>query len=154
MDSRISHKIRFPLDEHPSGYGGESLWADKVSNNIYQLKNIPFFAYGVNFNDQVLVEEDEYGVLQVIKVLQTSKYHTIRVFFVDNKSGKENYDRLKNFKGEHVGLEQWNDDLYAINVTPSRDYEEVIDVLEYHQGKGILEYELSGEWDGGFDGSE
>jgi hypothetical protein len=154
MNSRVTHKIRFPLDGHPSGYGGESLWADKISENTYQLKNIPIFAYGVNFDDVVLVKEDEDGVLQVIEKVESSNHHTIRVFFVDEQSGDSNFSRLKQFKGEGIGSEKWNDDLYALNVTPTRDYEAFIEVLNHYQDLGAIEYELAGEWSGGFDGSE
>jgi len=154
MNSRVTHKIRFPLGNHPSGYGGELLWADKISNNTYQLKNIPIFAYGVNFDDEVLVEEDEDGVLQVIEKVKSSKHHTIRVFFIDKQSGDSNFARLKEFKGEGIGSEQWDDDLYSLNVTPSRDYEAFIEVLNHYQDIGVIEYELAGEWSGGFDGSE
>ena len=154
MNKVVTKKIRFPLDNHHSGYAGESVWADLIEDSVYQIKNIPVFAYGVNFDDHVLVEEDEDGILQVQKVIKRSSHHSLRVYFIDGKTGDENFQRLKKLKGTGVGSEKWDDELFAVNVTPSRDYEAFIDTLHFYQAQGVLEYELSGEWEGNFDGSE
>lgn len=152
MSHIISKKIRIPLEQHPD-YAGESLWADQISKNIYQIKNIPIFAYGINFDDRVRVEEDEEGILQVTEVVKQSDHRTVRVLFLDNKSGEENYARLKEWKGKGIGSEQWNDTLYSLNVTPARDYEKFLDVLDIYEEQGLIAFELTGEWEGNFDGT-
>lgn len=154
MKEPESKKVRFDFLDHPAGYGGESLWADHLMEDLYEVRNIPVFAYGVNFRDVVRVEKDEDGTRQVKDVVRRSSYHTIRIFFIDGKTSEENFSRLKKFKGEGIGSEKWNDDLYALNVTPERDYEEFIDTLEELAEKKVIEFELSGEWKGNFDGTE
>ena len=152
MSEVISKKVRIPLDNH-SEYAGESLWADLISKDIYQIKNIPTFAYGINFNDRVRVKEDDDGILQVTEVVKRSEHKTVRVMFLDGKSGDENFSRLKGWKGEGIGSEQWNDNLYTLNVTPKRDYEDFLNLLDEHRQNGTIDYELAGEWDGNFDGT-
>lgn len=154
MNGPQSKKIRFHLLNHPAGHSGESLWADHLGENLFEIRNIPIFAYGVNFLDVVTVCEDDEGVLQVKEVVRESGHHTIRVFFVDGKSSDENLNRLNDFKGENIGSEKWNDDLYALNIPPQRNYEQFITELENLESKGIIKFELSGEWGGGFDGAE
>ncbi len=91
MSDRITHKIRIDLPEHPAEYAGESVWADLIENDIYEIINIPIFAYGINFKDHVRVVETEDGILQVEEVVKKSEYHTIRVFFIDDKSGDKTF---------------------------------------------------------------
>ncbi|AWF80521.1 hypothetical protein BTJ40_06700 [Microbulbifer sp. A4B17] len=50
------------------------------------------------------------------------------------------------FKGGGIGSDRWNDDLYALNVTPQIDYKAFIEELEELEDQGIIEFELSGEW--------
>lgn len=57
MNETLSKKIRFDLHAHPAGHAGESLWADHIMGNIYEVRNIPVFAYGVNYKDLVKVKE-------------------------------------------------------------------------------------------------
>ncbi len=92
--------------------------------------------------------------MQACKIVERSGHHTVRVFFVDGKSAEENYRRLVEFKGEGVGSETWNNDIYALSVPPQRDYEAFVDILNQLQEKEIIEYELAGEWSGNFDGTE
>ncbi|GAB2529258.1 DUF4265 domain-containing protein [Microbulbifer agarilyticus] len=154
MSKPQSNKVRIDFDSHPSGHSGESIWADHIMEDLYEVRNIPFLAYGINYQDVVRVFELEDGTLQIKEVLRKSSHHTIRVFFVDDKSPEENYNRIMNFKGEGVGSEKWNDSMYSLNVTPERDYEEFIESLESLEDQGVIQFELAGEWSGGFDGSE
>lgn len=154
MTEVITKKIRIDLPNHPADIAGESFWADLVTANTFRIKNSPFFAYGVNYLDLVLVEERTSGILEVTKVIERSGHRAVRVFFIDNKTAKENYAQLLEFKGEGVGAERWNDTLFSLNVTPERDYELFIKKLEEQQELGIIEFELCGEWDGNFDGTE
>ena len=154
MPEVITKKIRIDLPKHPADIAGESFWADLVTENTFRIKNPPFFAYGVNYLDLVLVEGNASGTLEVKKVIERSGHRAVRVFFIDNKSAEENYTRLLEFKGDGVGAERWNDALFSLNVTPESDYERLVKKLEEQQEQGILEFELCGEWEGNFDGTE
>ena len=56
-------------------------WADHLGGNRYQLKNYPFYAYGVSFDDIVEAhtkhEDDPYPYLA--KVLEKSGHRTLRI---------------------------------------------------------------------------
>lgn len=151
MKEIISHKVMVAFSNHPSGIASESFWADFVGDELYEIRNIPFYSYGINYQDLVSVEDKD-GILVVKEVVKRSGHHTVRVVFKDGKSAKSNYSRLIEFKGEGIGSEKLNDDFYALNVTPQRDYEEFIGILDELENKNILDYEVPGEWKGGFDG--
>src|SRR5262245_3626053 len=75
-------RIRFELeepDEHgwpPAG--AETLWAQRVGDNEYEIDNIPFYVRGVSAGDIVSVSEKE-GALVFQSVLKDSGHSTIRV---------------------------------------------------------------------------
>lgn len=146
-------KIRVDLPRH-SEVSGESLWADIVKDNYYEIKNIPVFAYGINYMDVVEVVDNSDGVKEVLRVVKRSGHQTVRIRFIDKKTEEENYQRLLNIKGEGVGSEKWNSNMYALNVTPERDYDKFLDELDLLERQKILEYEAAGEWEGSFDGSD
>ncbi|MCP5335133.1 MAG: DUF4265 domain-containing protein [Oceanospirillaceae bacterium] len=39
------------------GYESESVWAEKISNDRCRIRNTPFYAKGVSFEDVVFVRE-------------------------------------------------------------------------------------------------
>ena len=58
----------------------ETPWAEKISDRLFRLDNMPFFAYGVSVDDIVEAEptEDE-GFFRFLRVHQSSGNRTIRV---------------------------------------------------------------------------
>ena len=69
---------------------GEAMWARPLSADLYEIRNVPFYAYGLNFEDVVRAVEpgpDEKPV--VIEVVRASGHRTIRVFFTDAVPGAE-----------------------------------------------------------------
>ena len=56
-------------------------WADKIGDNKYQLKNFPFYAYGVSYDDiveaRIKFDDDPYPYMT--KVLEKSGHRTLRI---------------------------------------------------------------------------
>lgn len=147
-------KVRVDLPEHPV-VKGESLWAESIGNALYKIKNIPIFSYGINYLDVVEASKSADGsTLEVRKVVERSGHHTVRIKFLGDNAEDQNFQKLLSIKGDGIGSEKWDSNLYALNVTPSRDYEEFIDLLEQFEKDGVLDFELAGEWEGKFDGTD
>src|SRR5688500_14860351 len=49
-------KILFELPNHD--FGAESMWARPLGEDLFEVRNIPFHAYGVNFLDVVEASSD------------------------------------------------------------------------------------------------
>jgi hypothetical protein len=84
-DERGFTKIVVDLPGHWSGYGGESLWADSVGDDLFRLENIPFHAYGLNYHDIVrAVAPSEDRKPEVVEVVEKSGHQTFRIVFHDH----------------------------------------------------------------------
>ena len=122
--------------------GGESLWAEKLGNDLFRVRNIPFYAYGINFYDIVFAKsETEELKPSIIRIHEYSGHKTLRVIFTDSSSNEERVNKLKElhkFKGYH---ESANGTLFAIDVEPDGDYGAVCDILYSWENKKILSYE-------------
>ncbi len=111
----------------------EFAWADKVGDNLYQLKNFPFFAYGVSYDDivEALPRYDDDPYPYLTKVVTKSGHRTLRVIF-DEESGKdtETTTHLDELARMNCGYEGCGGNrLYVINVQPHCDYDAVRDYL-------------------------
>ena len=55
----------------PSLQAREDLWAEEVGEGTFKLKSVPFYSYGLNQNDLVLVEPDPSRELVVRKIIRS-----------------------------------------------------------------------------------
>jgi len=134
-------KVYVDLPNHWA-VGGESFWARPLGNDLYELHNVPFYAYGLNYFDVVKVDaSDPTRKPVVLEVVEPSGYQTLRVVFYedfDGKSQTELFDELRHFK---VDVERGNESYVALNIYPDGDYDDVYDKLSDLENKGVLEFE-------------
>jgi hypothetical protein len=74
-------KVLFELEQDEDGYppaSAETLWAIKVGEGLFQIDNIPFFAYGIAVNDIVSATPEE-GVFRYKEVVRPSGHSSHRV---------------------------------------------------------------------------
>lgn len=65
--------------------GGESMWAKPLGNDEYELRNTPFYAYGLNWGDIVLaISAEERLKPEVREVVRQSGNRTLRLYFQNN----------------------------------------------------------------------
>ena len=133
--------------------GGESFWAEDLGSDLYRIRNVPFYAYGINFYDIVHAKsESEELKPSILNVHDYGGHKTLRVIFVDKSSKEERIAKLKElheFKAYH---ENANGTLFAIDVEPEGDYGRVCDILYEWENEGILSYETcEAREDGKFD---
>ena len=152
MSKPESVKLRIDLPHHWA-IGGESMWADDLGNNKYQIKNIPFYAYGLNYGDIVYAEAESEDLKPEIKrLIEPSGHQTLRVIFTGDTSKEVNINTIESVRTEHVGYEGLNDNQFALNITPEGDYNRLYDALEELEEKGILSFETcEARVEGGFD---
>lgn len=121
---------------------GESLWAEDLGENLYRIRNVPFHAYGLNFNDVVFAEaESEELRPSVLRVHEESGHKTLRVIFTNESFEEERITKLKELNKHKAYYENANGTLFAIDVEADGDYGAVCDVLYGWESQGILSYE-------------
>ena len=111
----------------------EFLWADQVGENRYQLKNFPFFAYGVSYDDiveaELKYEDDPYPYLT--RVVEKSGHRTIRIILDKSaKKSKRSKGILSHIAAMDCGYQGTDGETYfVINIQPHCDYDAVRDYL-------------------------
>lgn len=81
-------KVYFKLNSNDwHGHDSESLWATKLSNDNFQIDNVPFFSEEIAYKDIVRVSDiDEKLFFNRVQV--RSGYSSFRVFFSGAKYAK------------------------------------------------------------------
>ncbi len=113
----------------------ETPWALPLGDNQYQLKNFPFFYYGISYNDifeaSPKYDDDERPYL--VKVLQKSGNKTVRILFEksikDASGSKEILDKLL---AMGCGYEGNGAKFFVVNVQPHCDFDSVCAFLVSH----------------------
>ena len=136
--------VRFSVGgEHP--IESEGMWADRTPAGTYLVKNIPFFAYHVSYQDEVAVRWREDGRPWALGVIANSGNVTLRAAATssDRTCAKADMARLsgelQNHGIGHEAAAQYH--LLAINVSEVDDIQGLIGLLERFErsGQGIWE---------------
>jgi len=120
---------------------GESLWAKPLGSDLYEIRNVPFFAYDLHYYDVVrAVTEKPELKPSIVEVVKRSGHKTLRVVFYEKSEEikRQVLNKLNEMKAYH---EAYNDTLYSVDVEPEGDYQQVCDYLWSQEQAGILEYE-------------
>jgi uncharacterized protein DUF4265 len=140
-DTENLTKIRVDLPNHWAT-GGEAMWAQLVGENLYELRNAPFYAYDLNFLDVVeAVSEHEDLKPDVRRVVRRSGHRTLRVFFSKAVSSSERPALLETLKELGATFEGATESLFAIDIKADGSYDAVCERLYEWEKKGLLEYE-------------
>jgi hypothetical protein len=122
--------------------GGESLWANPVGPERYEIRNVPFHAYDLHFNDVVHARADNPDEKpKVLKIISRSGHKTLRVIFQEMIEEPEQVELLGQLRDLGATYERATACLVAIDVEPTGDYQAVCDKLWAWEKAGKLEYE-------------
>ena len=111
----------------------ETLWADPVGPDLYQLDNSPFWGYGVSWRDVVEAHPDANGQLRVSRVVEKSGHKTVRVIFdpgVDESP--ENRAILDGVVALGASYEGMNPRYLAIDIPPGIELTRIAEFLTQH----------------------
>ncbi|MBL1142416.1 MAG: DUF4265 domain-containing protein [Proteobacteria bacterium] len=141
MNDEELEKVHIDLPNHWA-IGGESLWATPLGNNLYRIENIPFFAYGLNFQDIVLATPDSEDLKpEIRKVITPGEHRTYRIIFnkeVDRQKQEVLLNSLKQYKTTY---ERANGTNVAVDIEPTGDHIAVYDQLENYEESELLSFE-------------
>jgi len=134
-------KVHIDLPNHWAT-DGESLWALPLGNDLYEIRNSPFYAYGLNWGDVVRATTDNLTLkLEVRSVVTPSGNKTLRVFFDGALNQDEQHAVLSSAQNLGFSWERATDCLVAIDVHPESNYQAVCDKLWELEQNGTLAYE-------------
>lgn len=135
--------------------GGESLWALPLGGDLYEIRNTPFHAYGINWGDIVRAHSDDPQLKpEVREVVTPSGNKTLRIFLNKQLDREQQEAILSSLQYLDISWERANDHFVAIDIQPESDYQAVCDKLMALELDGALEYETcEARWPGSFDDS-
>ena len=120
--------------------GGEAMWAKPLGDELYELRNIPFHAYDLNFRDVVRAIEQRPDLKPSIEaVVRRSGHRTIWITFkesVDRETRVALATELNEWRGYYEGKDGR---YFAIDVEPEGSYDSVLARIEEWWRAGLLE---------------
>jgi hypothetical protein len=134
-------KIRVELPNHPN-VGGESMWALTVGEDVYELRNVPFHAYDLNFLDVVEARAEGPEMRPTVRrVVRRSGHQTLRCCFNESALQEERLPLMMGLRALGATFEGASGSYFAIDVEPGGDYLAVREQLRAWEEQGLLSYE-------------
>lgn len=135
-------KVKFPLENDVLGIEAEWMWARWQGENVFELDNSPFHAYGISFKDSFSIEfADDTACFG--RILRKEGHRTVRARFpfgADYETSLSVLSELKTIGCSFEGSDLERP-LYSIDVPPGVELALVVGYLAQSESEGILEYE-------------
>lgn len=130
---------------------GESFWAKSLGNDLFEIQNIPFCAYGLNFGDVVkAIQQSPDLKPEIMEVVSKSGNQTLRVHFIVDRDQQQTH--IDNIDACQAWVERANAKFMAINIPASACKEQLFAYLDEQEALGVLHYETCEERvEGSFD---
>ncbi len=142
--ARDGRFVKIALDLEGTGWEDqcavETVWAEEVSEGVFELSNCPFYFYGLSFGDKVAVVERD-GRAFFDEVLERGGHSTYRVFLRGEYDADEFAQAWGPFDSLNCGYEGATDRLYAIDVPPASDVRSVYRALQEKVDAGYWDFE-------------
>ena len=129
------------------------MWAEDLGSNLYRIRNVPFFAYGLNFYDVVRATADSPDLKPEIReVVEPSGHKTLRILFPKSVEREEQGRLLDSLEKHKAYYERATATHVALDIEPEGSYNDVYDQLQQWEDAGLLSFETcEARIDGSFD---
>jgi hypothetical protein len=123
-------------------FGSESFWAKPLGDDLYELRNSPWFAFDLHFYDVVRAIPEKPGEKpRIVEVVRRGGHKTLRVFFDKGLGESEQLSMLSQLHRWKAFHEHARGHFWAVDVEPDGDYQAVCNQLWEWEQAGKLEYE-------------
>ncbi|WP_434148423.1 DUF4265 domain-containing protein [Methylocaldum gracile subsp. desertum] len=125
------------------GYDTESVWAEKIADNRCRIRNTPFYAKGVSFEDVVFVREKD-GSLFFEAISIAAGHSTYRILLdkaIRESDFSKYWSPLEELGCTYEGADRGNMLLLAVDVPPNVDIHKAYELLDKGEKAGIWGFE-------------
>lgn len=128
--------IKLVYNDLEGNLSTEGVWAAK-EGELYRVKNVPFFAPNLAYNDLISVEDDD-GELFFDRLIEPSGHTTIQIIFFNHECFKYVTEDLTKFKCDWEGshLKEY----ISVDVPKFVNYLEVRRYLKCKSEENILDF--------------
>jgi hypothetical protein len=125
-------KLEFRTVDKEGNVDVETPWAVSLGDDLYELDNIPFYAYGVSASDVVFATKDtEDGFPVFKKVVKKSGNKTVRIIFSPPvEDGNASAGILARLVEKGCTYEGMNAAYISVNIPPEIPLFDIRDFLE------------------------
>jgi len=136
MKEEMKDKIKFVYYDLEGELAIESVWASK-NGEYYKIKNIPFFAPNIAYDDIISVEHDN-GELFFDEIIKESGNSTVQIIIFNENDIEETTKKIESFEcgweGSHLK------GYISVNVPCKILYTPFKIFLKDQSEKGVLDY--------------
>jgi Domain of unknown function (DUF4265) len=141
-DGTASVRVVVYFESEEGGPSSETFWARKVADDVFVLRNVPFFAYDLNFGDAVRADREGLEIgLTVRDVVRRAGYQTLRIFFEDSCDVETQNRVTETLESMDASSERADARLVAVSVRPGGDYDSIFEYLSRLEAEGLLGFE-------------
>jgi hypothetical protein len=134
-------KVTFALEKADwHDHARETLWAEPLGGDRFQLRNVPFYAYGVSYGDTVLAPPTGEGRI-VQGVPERGGHSTYRIFVSNTEALKQFPEYWAPLEALGCTLERATERLFAVDVPPEVDIYRTYDALKKGEAAGVWDFE-------------
>lgn len=134
-------KVTFELEKSDwHEHATEIMWAARVTENSYSLRNVPFYVYGISYAD-VIVTQLVNGEIRFRRVYKRGGHSTYRIFLVGEQSERHFEQAWEPLRKMGCLYERATDYLVAADVPPQTDIYEAYAELEKGQTAAVWDFE-------------
>lgn len=133
----MENKVILTYYDFDGNLAEEVLWIEALENEQYQIKNIPFFAPNIAYNDIITVEKDE-GCLYFEEIFKSSEHSTIQIVFFNEEVIEQTIKDIETLDCSWEGMQEQH--IIAVDVPANVDYKKVREYLDKQFDNKILDY--------------
>jgi hypothetical protein len=141
---RLLVKVVFNLEDDWHGFETETVWAEYLSENRCKLKNSPFHAKGVSFEDVVHVNREPQSDAYLFDSISIAAGHSTYRILVSKSTELEYFEKYwKPIQALGCTYEAAQDlySIIAVDVPSEADIHEVYRLLENGEENGVWDFE-------------
>ena len=107
----------------------ETRWAFRLGKNRYRLDNLPFFTYGISWQDVIETKQRE-GFNEFVRIIEKSGNRTVRVILDKPANESETMEQVLDGLSEiGCNYERMTQRYIVVNVSPEVELDQVRDYL-------------------------
>jgi hypothetical protein len=143
-ENKSFEKVYIDLPNHWMGPTVEPLWAKPLGNDLYEIRGVPFFAYGINFLDVVLATVNAPSEnLTVQKIVTASGHRTIRLIFFVTVNQTRQDEIVQSLEIFGASGERLNEKFVTLDIAPEGKFDLLLKRLKELLTQNVLEFETA-----------
>jgi hypothetical protein len=116
----------------------ETLWAQPVGDDLFEIRNIPWETDALHFLDVVRGQPLDEGSWSLLELVRPSGHSTIRLTFSETASDAQRGELISSLEQLVGRAEHMTDNHWAVDVNPDTNLAAALDLLQERERDGVI----------------